>query len=179
MRIGVFADSHDHVDNVRHAVDEFNRRQCELVIFAGDLVSTLVVPALRSLKCRIVACFGDNEGNKVGLRSGFRILGTLADPPFGFRAADGTRIVITHQFQLLKNDFAGCDLVVYAHTHRPNISQVEGGPLLVNPGETSGWTYRQPSIAVVETSPLSAQIVRLPDMPAAVPRQINQSSRYR
>jgi putative phosphoesterase len=179
MRIGVFADSHDHVDNVRHAVAEFNRRACELVIFAGDFVSTLILPQLRALKCRIVGCFGDNEGNKVGMQSGFRILGTLGDPPLCFRAPDGTRVVVTHQFQLLNNDFAGCDLVVFAHTHRPYVKQLENGPLLVNPGETSGWTYRQPSIAIVETSPLSAEIVRLPDMPPAPPRQINRSGRYR
>ena len=35
MRIGVFADAHDHIDNVRRAVIEFNRRGCGLVIFAG------------------------------------------------------------------------------------------------------------------------------------------------
>jgi len=179
MRIGVFADSHDHVDNVRHAVEEFNRRNCELVIFAGDFVSTLILPQLRALNCRIVASFGDNEGNRVGMRSGFRILGTLGDPPFGFRAPDGTRILVTHQFQLLNNDIEGCDLVVFAHTHRPYVKQMENGPLLVNPGETSGWTYRQPSIAIVETSPLAAEIVRLPEMPAAPQRQINRSGRYR
>ena len=44
MRIGLLADTHDHVDNVRRAVAEFNRAGCDLVIHAGDFCSPIVVP---------------------------------------------------------------------------------------------------------------------------------------
>ena len=60
MKIGIFADTHDHLDNLRAAVAEFNRRECDLVLFAGDLVSTFAIPPLRKLKCRLIASFGDN-----------------------------------------------------------------------------------------------------------------------
>lgn len=179
MRIGVFADIHDHVDNLRHAVAEFNRRQCELVIFAGDFVSTMVLPPLRELNCRVMACFGDNEGNKLGLQAGFRILGTLGEPPFCFCTPDGTRVLVTHQFELLKGDYEGAQLVVFAHTHRPLVQTDEAGRLFVNPGETSGWTYREPSLAIVETNPLAAEIIRLPEMPPMPPRRINRSGKFR
>ena len=89
MRIGVFADSHDHVDNVRHAVAEFNRQECDLVIFAGDFVSPIVVPPLRKLKCPVLACFGDNDGNQIGLQGGMRIVGPVAYP--AVRLSDGRR----------------------------------------------------------------------------------------
>lgn len=39
MRVGIFADVHDHLANLRRAVDLFNARHCQLVLFAGDLVS--------------------------------------------------------------------------------------------------------------------------------------------
>jgi hypothetical protein len=39
--------------------------------------------------------------------------------------------------------------------------------LFVNPGETSGWTYRKPTIGVLETNPLSARIIALPELPPA------------
>jgi predicted phosphodiesterase len=39
--------------------------------------------------------------------------------------------------------------------------------LFVNPGETSGWTYRKPTIGVLETEPLSARIIPLPEMAPA------------
>jgi hypothetical protein len=44
----------------------------------------------------------------------------------------------------------------------------EGGRLFLNPGETSGWTFRRPTIALLETSDRSVQIVELlsADLPA-------------
>jgi len=161
MRIGIFADTHDHLDHLRLAVAEFNRRKCQDVIFAGDLVSTFAIPPLRKLNCRLIASFGDNEGNKVGVRGGMQIIGEIAEPPFGYRAADGTRILVTHQRELLRGDVDGSDVVVFAHTHRPRIFRDEGRRLWINPGETSGWTYGQPSIAILETMAMQADIVFL------------------
>ncbi|MBA3482334.1 MAG: metallophosphoesterase family protein [Pirellulales bacterium] len=78
MRLGIFADTHDHLTNIARAVDRFNAEDVDLVLFAGDLVSTIAVPPLRKLKAPVVGCFGDNEGNKVGLQSGFRLVGRLS-----------------------------------------------------------------------------------------------------
>lgn len=63
MRVGVFADSHDHLDNIQLAVKRFTQAECAGVLLAGDLVSTIVVPPLRALRCPFVGCFGDNKGN--------------------------------------------------------------------------------------------------------------------
>ncbi len=161
MLVGLFADTHDHLDNLRQSVAQFNRRGCELVIFAGDLVSTFAVPPLRKLNCPLLASFGDNEGNRVGIRGGMEIVGEIHDPPFGYRSTDGTRFLITHQLELLRRDYDGCDVVVYGHTHRPAIHHDIHGRLFVNPGEASGWTYNRPSIAWLDTQTMQAEIVWL------------------
>ena len=168
MRIGVFADTHDHLDNIRRAVEEFNRRDCRLAVFAGDFVSTFAIPPLRKLNCRLIASFGDNEGNRVGIRGGMQVIGEVGDPPFGFRTPDGVRILVTHQLELLRGMAEGSDVIIYAHTHKPSIRRDGAGRLLLNPGETSGWTYRRPSVAILETDPLQAEILRLDqtDLPA-------------
>lgn len=165
MRIGLFADSHDHLDHIRRAVGVFNEQRCELVIFAGDLVSSFAVPPLRELKCPVLACFGDNEGNKLGVSAGFRILGEIGEPPFGIKTPDGTRIVVTHMLRGLRGAEGDFDVCVFAHTHRAEISRDEQGRMLINPGETSGWSFGKPSVAILETQPLSARILRL-DHPA-------------
>lgn len=161
MRIGIFADSHDHLENIRHAVEVFNINDCELVVFAGDLVSTIGIPPLRRLNCPVVGCFGDNEGNRIGIRSGMSIVGRLAEPPFGFRTPDGTRILVTHQWELLCGEADGSDVVIFGHTHRALIRRDTSGRLLINPGETGGWTYGQPSVAILETRPLQAKLISL------------------
>lgn len=164
MRIGLFADAHDHLDHIRAAVSIFQEQRCELVIFAGDLVSSFAVPPLRGLPCPILACFGDNEGNKTGVSAGFRILGEIGEPPFGYKAPDGTRILVTHMLRSLRGADGNFDVCVYAHTHRAEVSRDEYGRLYVNPGETSGWSFGKPSVAILETSPLEARIFRL-DVP--------------
>lgn len=161
MRVGVFADSHDHLDNLRLAVARFNDAQCELVLFAGDLVSTFAVPPLRRLKCPFVGCFGDNEGNKVGLLAGFSFVGTMGDPPMRFTASDGTRFIICHMQRQLRGQPDDWDVAVFGHTHKPRIQTDEAGRLLINPGETSGWTFGRPTIAMLETSTKIVEVVDL------------------
>ena len=165
MLIGIFADTHDHLDNIRRAVDVFNDAGCELVVFAGDLVSSFAVPPLRRLNCKVIGCFGDNEGNKPGVTAGMRIIGTIGEPPFGFKTADGCKILLTHMDRSLREVEGEFDVAIYAHTHKPSITHDELGRLFINPGETSGWSYGRPSVAILDTSTREARIVLLKDQP--------------
>ena len=108
----------------------------------------------------MVACYGDNEGNKVGLQSGFRLVGELSEPPVRFTTEDGTRIVLTHMKRQLRglSDF---DVGVFGHTHKPRIEYDPQGRLLINPGETSGWTYGRSCIVLLDTTSRQATIVEL------------------
>ena len=162
MRIGIFADTHDHLANIRLAVERFNDERVELVLFAGDLVSTFAVPPLRKLNCPLVACFGDNEGNKPGLLAGFRLVGKLSEPPVRLTTEDGTRFVLAHMKRQLRgvDDY---DVAIFGHTHKPRIERDEAGRLLINPGETSGWTFGRPTIAMYDTARQEADLWDLPE----------------
>ena len=161
MLVGLFADTHDHLANIRQAVERFNESQCELVLFAGDLVSTFAVPPLRRLKCPFVGCFGDNEGNKVGLMAGFSFVGQMGEPPVRYTAADGTRFIICHMQRQLRGQPDDWDIAVFGHTHKPRILRDEQGRLLINPGETSGWTFNQPTIALLDTATRQVELISL------------------
>ena len=73
-----------------------------------------------------------------------------------------------HKIRKQIHDCALFISIISAHTHRGSIRQDESGLLFINPGETSGWTFRKPSVAILETSPISARLVALPEM-APVP----------
>lgn len=163
MQIGIFADSHDHLDHIRLAVDVFNEAGCELVVFAGDLVSSFAVPPLRKLNCKVIGCFGDNEGNKPGVTAGMKIVGTIGEPPFGFKTGDGRKILLAHMDRTLKDLGGEFDVAIYAHTHKPSITHDELGRLFINPGETSGWSYGRPSVVLLDTTTLEARIIWLKD----------------
>ncbi len=163
MRLGLFADVHDHLDNLRAVVRLFNDAGCETVLFAGDLVSTFAVPPLRKLECPFVGCFGDNEGNKPGLRAGFSIVGTIAEAPVRWQSDDGRRFVIVHMERQLRELPADeeFDVAICGHTHKPRIARDDAGRLFINPGEVSGWTFGNPTCAILETDTLDCRIVSL------------------
>jgi len=161
MLVGLFADTHDHLANIRLAVERFNQAKCELVLFAGDLVSTFAVPPLRKLKCPFVGCFGDNEGNKVGLVAGFTLVGQIGEPPVRFTAADGTRFIVCHMQRQLRGQPDDWDIAVFGHTHKARITRDDSGRLLINPGETSGWTFGQPTIALLDTATRDLSLERI------------------
>lgn len=161
MKIGIFADTHDHLVNIRLAVERFNLEQVELVLFAGDFVSTIAVPPLRNLKAPLVACFGDNEGNKVGLQSGIKLVGRLAEPPVHLTTEDGTRFVLAHMKRQLRGVEVDYDIAVFGHTHKPRIECDDRGRMMINPGETSGWSYGRPTVVLLETTTRTAMVVDL------------------
>jgi putative phosphoesterase len=160
MKIGIFADIHDHLDHLRKAVERFNAESVELVLFAGDLVSTIAIPPLKKLNAPFVGCFGDNEGNKIGLLSGIRIVGQLAEPPLVHTIEDGTRFAIAHMKSQLRK-LSDYDVAIYAHTHKARIHRDEAGRLLINPGETSGWSFGRPTIAFYDSTERQATIAEL------------------
>jgi hypothetical protein len=161
MRIGIFADTHDHLANIRLAVERFNAERVDLVLFAGDLVSTIAVPPLRKLAAPLVACFGDNEGNRIGLLAGFQLVGTLAEPPVRLTTQEGTRFVLCHMKRQLRGLEGDYDVAVFGHTHKPRIERDDAGRLLINPGETSGWTFGRPTIALYDTEARKADVIEL------------------
>ena len=162
MRIGIFADVHDHLDNLRQAVHRFNAEEVDLVLFAGDLVSTISVPPLKKLAAPLVACFGDNEGNKTGLRAGFGVIvGQISEPPVRLTTEDGTRIVLAHMKRQLRGLAADYDVAVFGHSHKPRIEHDDAGRLLVNPGETGGWSFGRPTIAILDTATRGARLIDL------------------
>ena len=90
-----------------------------------------------------------------------RIIGTIGEPPFGFKTPDGCRILVTHMDRSLRGVEGDFDVAIFAHTHKPSVTRDECGRLFINPGETSGWSYGKPTVALLETLTLEVRIVPL------------------
>ncbi len=99
MKLGVMADSHDNVPMVRRAVELFNRRGVDLVIHAGDFVAPFAVAPLAGLDCRVVAVFGNNDGERVVLAKKFEAIGEV-HPNLAETELGGRRIAAMHYPEL-------------------------------------------------------------------------------
>ncbi len=165
MLIGVMSDTHDDIVLTKKAVSRFNREGVEQVLHAGDFVSPFMIDTLKGLEAPLRGVFGNNDGDRrllerksAGLPS-MKIEGTFARIDAG-----GMRIVLLHgNDRELLETLAACgslDLLVYGHTHRPEVRN-ERGLLIVNPGEVYGHLTGRSTVALVDTVKRSADIVEI------------------
>ena len=155
MKIGILSDTHDNLPKIAAAVATFNAARVGLVIHAGDFVAPFTIDTLSKLSCDWTGVFGNNDGERAGLtaKSG----GRIKVPPLRM-VFEGRKITVVHDPATLNIAAEHADLVVYGHTHKPNVSRA-GATLVVNPGDCSGWLSGESTIAFVDLAAMTAEIV--------------------
>ena len=157
MKIGIIADTHDHVRNIREALDRFSARGVEVIVHAGDVVAPFAAKALARFEGPLHAVFGNNDGERDGLT---KVL-DMAPPPRELELG-GRRIVVAHEPGQIPEELArSADVIVTAHTHEPEITRPDRGPLRINPGEAGGWLTERASCVVLDSVTLEAEVVEL------------------
>ncbi|MBW2038649.1 MAG: metallophosphoesterase [Deltaproteobacteria bacterium] len=160
MKIGIMADSHDHVQMIERACELFNTEGVEMVIHAGDYIAPFSLhPLNHLLKCDYLGVFGNNDGERLGLQKASE--GRLHPPPAEFELG-GWKVLVAHEMPILEAVQASgiYRLIVYAHTHIPEVKR-EGETLVVNPGECGGWLYGRCTVAIARLEAIEAKIVDL------------------
>jgi len=159
MLLGVMSDTHDHLDNIKKALQLFNNRQVDLVIHAGDLVSPFTLDLFSQLQAPWKGVLGNNEGEIPYIleKGGDRI----KKAPLELEL-EGLNILIKHYHHYVKElALSGrFHLIIYGHTHKVHIEKI-GGCLVINPGETCGWLTDRSTVALVEIPSLNAELVEL------------------
>jgi len=163
MKIGIISDTHDNIDNILKSVREFNNRQVDLVLHAGDFVSPIAVESFAGIK--LVGILGNNDTDMPGLTSAFdKIHGEFKGEIYEGEY-DGVKLVIYHGTISSKRDFliksGKYDLVIYGHTHRKTTDTI-GRTVVVNPGTAKGWIFGfNATIAICDTSTRNIEFVNL------------------
>jgi putative phosphoesterase len=160
MLIGILSDSHDNVPYLNKAVEIFNQKQVGHVLHAGDFVSAFTSKPFSNLKCKFAGVFGNNDGDKLLLKAGFKNIGEIYDDVYE-DIIDNKKIILFHR-ETLVEEIAGSrkyDIIIYGHTHRVDLR--EGKPLIINPGECGGWISGKSTIAILDTEKMKAEIIEL------------------
>ena len=150
-RIGLIADTHGLLRPELRDVFA----GVEHIVHAGDVGSTEVLEGLAAI-APVTAVRGNVDGG-------------LGLPEVARRELAGVRIVVVHGDRLgsptpekVAKAFAGADLLVYGHSHRPEIRRV-GGVLVVNPGSAGRRRFRDPvSVALAELRDGEATVTLMP-----------------
>ena len=105
--------------------------EADVVIHAGDWVDAALLDALEARAARLVAVYGNNDGQQLRARLPEVATATLA----------GVRLAVVHETGSAKGRerrcmerFPGIDVLVFGHSHIPWDSTAENGLRLLNPG---------------------------------------------
>jgi uncharacterized protein len=159
MIIGALSDTHDNMPQIRKAVDFFRERGVEHVIHAGNFTSPFTFQSLKELICEFTGIFGNNDCDKFLFHtlSG----GRVHNQPYAFELAR-KKIVVIHEHHIVDAlaNSGHYDLVVYGHTHKAEIRKA-GLTLMVNPGEAGSCLNGKSTVAIVDLSDMTAEIISL------------------
>lgn len=141
MKVVIFSDIHDNKTNLQKFVGRLEDEESDLGLFAGDLISPLMIGILAELKFPIKMIWGNNEGEKLGVskqisnhEDKLSMEGDSWEGEVGEK-----RVFMTHYPNIaeLASKSQLYDLVIYGHTHKFQHVQ-EGKTIVINPGEIAG-----------------------------------------
>lgn len=157
MKIGLIADTHDNLPKVERAIKVFNTKKVSLVLHTGDYIAPFSILLFKKLKCEYLGVFGNNDGEREGLLkiSG----GCIRESPLIIER-NSKKIVLVHDLNKLDLKDANCDLVIFGHTHKPEIKK-NNSVLFINPGECGGWLTKRSTIGILDLDSLSIDILKI------------------
>jgi putative phosphoesterase len=164
MLIGVFSDVHDHLDNLRKALEIFKEREVQGLIFCGDFCSPIPARLVaEEFEGDIHCVFGNGDGDRFAILSAansqypnLKLYGEYAELEF-----EGGKAAVTHypfyaRALALTEDYVA---VFSGHTHAAHIEEM-GRCLWLSPGDVMGWKGKA-TCAVYDAATNSGEIVTI------------------
>jgi putative phosphoesterase len=159
--IGLISDTHDNLKAIEKAVKVFNYKGVGIVLHAGDFISPFTARAFKDLKGQLIGVYGNNDGEKEGLKEAYSKIGAEIKGNFTELVLDGKRIALYHAtIQSFLNALVrsrSYDVVIHGHTHNRNIEKI-GNTVVVNPGEACGYLTGKGSIAILDLKTRKVEI---------------------
>lgn len=163
MRLGIISDIHDHLWNLRAALDRLNAG-ADVLLCCGDLCSPFVMDELRKFHGPVHVIFGNNDADlfRITRKSDDKVQvhGEL------FTAELAGRRIAANHFDYIARPMAQSglyDLVCFGHNHRIS-RETFGQTLALNPGPVmgvafgpGGWEEVNPTCMVCDLQDMSVR----------------------
>ncbi len=160
MRIGIISDTHDHLRNVRQAVEIFRRHGVQYVLHAGDIVAPFTAQAFAELRgVKFIAVFGNNDGEKLQLKRAVESFGGEIHEYCYRGELAGRKVCMVHTVHMVEELAASQmhDLVIHGHTHHAETRRV-GKTLVINPGEATDAVTGSAQVVILDLQDMNPLI---------------------
>ena len=170
MLVGVVSDTHDNLEAARRAIRVFREHGVGLVLHLGDIVAPFTLKVFREEGVeRLIAVYGNNCGEKLGLQETARKLGFEIDYWPHTLEVEGRRILMLHGVGPSEKTVELVEalatsgryhVVAYGHTHQVDVRKLSG-TLILNPGEACGCLTGRRTAAILDLERLEVEVVEL------------------
>lgn len=163
MLLAVMSDTHDHIWNLRKALDIIRDRNAQAIVHCGDFVAPFMLKELNQIHVPVHGVFGNNDGDQYLLTrmslaesSNVHLYGLM-----GELTLEDFKIAFSHYRVVADGLAAGgqYDLVCFGHSHKALLHRREKTDLL-NPGEVMG-KDGSPGFYLVDTADRTYEAVSL------------------
>ena len=163
MLVAVLSDSHDHIANLRTAIDYCNEKDISTIIHCGDLISPFMLKELARFQGKVHLIFGNNVGDLqlISQLCLTKFKNIYRHGPMG-TITPNKRTICFHHYPEVARGLAATqeyDVVCCGHNHNYNIEKI-GSTLLVNPGDLLGKSIR-PCFSIVDLKTLTVDKVEV------------------
>ena len=160
MNIACISDSHDNLNAVKSFLKEINEMKIKKVIHCGDIVAPFVIPIFKEYKITLYAVYGNNDGERKGLKSKIAESGGYINPSPYIYEICGKRILVSHSLLFDAGVAFDIDIYCFGHTHQYVIDKKDD-IVLINPGELGGWLTGVSTYALLNLKDMNFEIKEL------------------
>lgn len=168
MKLAILSDIHDHVWNLKKALDRPVLKEADALLFCGDLCAPFVIHLLgRGFPRPIHMVLGNNDGDVAAITANLSKYPHMQLHGEYFREElDGKTIAMNHYPDKARKlaELGIYDIVCYGHNH--TLAEEKVGPcLLLNPGPIMGFHGGRleevpPTFLIIDTRTLGVAVHR-------------------
>lgn len=161
MKIAIMSDTHDNIGAIVETFKNLEEQKIGITLHLGDIISPFVVKFIRQVYSgKVIAIFGNNDGERVFLKEVFEKHGMEISPQPKLIEISGRKIIMTHEPfypETLVKDF---NVVLFGHTHEAFCKEFESG-IVLNPGELCGYLTGKKTYAILDLHLLKVEMREL------------------
>lgn len=139
--LAILSDSHDQIANLRAAVTYCNRKNIDVLIHCGDLISPFMLKELALFLGPVHLIYGNNVGDQhlISNRCGSMYPNITHHGILGKFTCNDLKIAMVHYPEQARGlaSLSNYDIICCGHSHRYGIESL-GNTLLINPGQLLG-----------------------------------------
>ncbi|MEK6612030.1 MAG: metallophosphoesterase [Gemmatimonadota bacterium] len=162
MRVGLISDTHDRLPAIVRLLKEFQQRQVDMVLHAGDYCAPFALQPFQDYAAPMVGVFGRSDGDREGLKAiaAQALACELFEAPHSMQLGEHKILLVHDLADVSERSMLSHGLVVHGHEHKQEM-KTRGDTLIVNPGEGCGWVNGAPTAAILDLETKHVEFVKL------------------